>query len=87
MSETTLPSPQIPAASRKHKPVPTFLKIVLKAYADLRALWGLDAAKKTDVRPKIPAVRAFIGIDIERLKEGMENLQCDLETGQILPAP
>ena len=73
-----------PGAKRRAGVAAAYLKVALKALADLRALWGLEAAKKTDIRPKIPAVKALIGIDIERLKEGMENLQCDLETGTVL---
>ena len=73
------PEPAASSPEQLRRPVPAFLKIALKAYADLRALWGLDATKKTDVRPKIPAVKALIGVDIERLKEGIDKLDINVE--------
>ena len=59
-----------PAPRRRANLGAAYLKVALRALADLRALWGLEAAKKADIRAQIPAVKALIGIDIERMRTG-----------------
>ena len=58
----------------------SYLKVALKALADVRAIWGMEAAKKMEVNAEQPQVKAIIGITLEEMRAAHANAMQDRKT-------